>query len=680
MPVIALDIESDPIARPIAAPRPVCTQDSPRAGSCSVRLFSADHVLSLLTSGQTLVLQNGSFDWACMIAEEPGLIPYVFQAYAAGRIECTRINQKLLDIAHGKMSWIKKTRGYALDAIAERYGQTVDKSDPWRLRYGELRDVPVAEWRPEAVHYAEQDALVLHPIWEGQQAQSRAWAEEHGSPILHCAGERAWIDFTLHLAHCYGVRTDPTRVKALQEMTQRRMDRLRKELQNTPLVRPAGTKNKAAAQSLIREAFARQHLPAPLSKTGQDKEAAGEVFDRDKYTSTSRDTCILSGDESLVDYAEYARCAGLVARIADLAQGAEWPLQPRYDSLLETGRTSSSKGLRKKKDRTPTDLLGTQIQNFPRVTHYNVNAGKSLDAQHKSRLVGECFCGGAWPCKSTIPGARECLVPRPGNVFVLADYSSAELHTFAQVCRDLFGFSVMGDLLNAGTDIHLWLGCHAFGTGQALTDLPRGAKDISPFSDWRQTAKPIVFGRLGGMGARKLVLYARTAYGVVLTISEAQRIIDVYQNAAPEIPQYLGYNGALLGDRERGLIKAGRTGFWRGGATYSGMANFSFQHLCAAGALDAWNHVIRECYDPTQESALFGFRPTAFVHDEIVLEGPEARAHAAAMRLQAVMEERFNHYTPDVPTPAEPIVTRVWSKKAKPVREDGLLIPWEMAA
>ena len=67
-----------------------------------------------------------------------------------------------------------------------------------------------------------------------------------------------------------------------------------------------------------------------------------------------------------------------------------------------------------------------------------------------------------------------------------------------------------------------------------------------------------------------------------------------------------------------------------------------------------------------------------FVHDEIVVECDEVVCDAVARDLQGIMEREFNHFVPDCPTTAEPVVMRYWSKKAKQCRDDnGRLIPWE---
>ena len=81
-----------------------------------------------------------------------------------------------------------------------------------------------------------------------------------------------------------------------------------------------------------------------------------------------------------------------------------------------------------------------------------------------------------------------------------------------------------------------------------------------------------------------------------------------------------------------------------------------------------------------RDSPLFNTRTVAFVHDEFVCEGPEARLHEAAYELARLMREGANLYLPDVPIPAaklKPSGMRRWSKKAVPLFDaSGRLIPW----
>jgi DNA polymerase I-like protein with 3'-5' exonuclease and polymerase domains len=90
--------------------------------------------------------------------------------------------------------------------------------------------------------------------------------------------------------------------------------------------------------------------------------------------------------------------------------------------------------------------------------------------------------------------------------------------------------------------------------------------------------------------------------------------------------------------------------------------------------------VAKECYtDP--DSDLFGCRPVAFIHDEILMEAPLEKVDAAAKRLCRVMEDAMTQYIPNVLIKAEPAAMLRWYKGAEPVwNEQGRLDLWEPGA
>ena len=63
---------------------------------------------------------------------------------------------------------------------------------------------------------------------------------------------------------------------------------------------------------------------------------------------------------------------------------------------------------------------------------------------------------------------------------------------------------------------------------------------------------------------------------------------------------------------------------------------------------------------------------------EFVLEGPEEGAPEAAEELSRLMVQATIPWLPDVvPPAAEPLISRVWSKKAKALRDaSGRLMVW----
>lgn len=697
--MLAFDLETHRIRRPVAAPRPVCIQwcDRPPEHDLDAKLelYDPEHAKHLLLNSATHVPavpgrnscweenlrgvragHNVAYDFACAMARDPSIIEPVFGLYADGLVRCTLLNQKLLDIARGELKF-RKSRGYDLGEVARRHGIELDKSDPWKLKYAQLANIDPKDWPEDARNYALRDATTAYLVALAQEEESVAWEQQYGSPILHHAGARARYGLVLYLAQIYGCRTSASRCELLERVTVAEIERMKQLLIKEGLVRKNGSKDTKAAKARVEAVFEKLGLPCPKTEDKR-KKLSEEEADEEDYTpstSTEKDTMILSGDETLILYSEYTSANNILNRVNDLKKGVIWPLQPRYDSCLETGRTSSSKGTRKGQQEEG-QLEGIQIQNFPR--GLTETAKLALLDLGLAELKGYDRKGK--PMIKTFVGARECLQPREGNVYVLADYSSAELHTLAQVHIDLFGHSRLAEILNNGDDVHLWVGTDAYSQGQVqYSKALKKQKDELPYADWRQSAKPIVFGRPGGMGARKIVITARKSYGVTMTVEEAQNIINVYETLVPELPEYFEFINSCIGGRSRGLMRQLRSGRWRGGATYCQMSNTYFQGLAADGALEALFHVARECY-AVPSSPLYGFRIVAFVHDEIVLEGPRERSHEAAMRLQEIMEREMNIFTPDCPTPAEPVVTEIWSKSAKAVWKDGELVPWTVPA
>jgi hypothetical protein len=81
--------------------------------------------------------------------------------------------------------------------------------------------------------------------------------------------------------------------------------------------------------------------------------------------------------------------------------------------------------------------------------------------------------------------------------------------------------------------------------------------------------------------------------------------------------------------------------------------------------------------DP-EPSPLFGWRAWLWIHDEGLLEGPEAGADAAARRFSDLMVAALDIFAPDLHNEAEPGLGRVWSKGIKPAFDaHGKLVPWD---
>lgn len=340
----------------------------------------------------------------------------------------------------------------------------------------------------------------------------------------------------------------------------------------------------------------------------------------------NEESCTASKDETLIAYNRYTKLQTLMSKDVEiLERGTREPVHTYFNVLVNTGRTSSS---------------GPNMQNPRRE-----------------------------------PGVRECFVPREGFVFASADYEAAELHTLAQVCVHFFGYSVLANQLNQGIDPHLSFAAKLLHVdyAEAVTRKKDGDEKIA---ETRQMAKAANFGFPGGMGPNAFQAYAK-GYGFDLELNDAKMLKRQWLNSFPEMNRYFRHVSALCTSGV-GTVNHLFTRRRRGKVHYTAACNSYFQGLAADGAKRALFEVQRQC-QANKNSALFGSHVVNFLHDEIMLEVPEAQGHEAARELANIMVREFNHFVPDVPVRASPQLMRCWSKNAKPVfNAAGRLVPWEL--
>ena len=279
----------------------------------------------LMATKSVLVGQNVAYDFGVMAAEDPSLLPLIFQAYAEDRVTDTMIRQQLADIADGKFRGYADSKGvwrkrdYSLAALSSRLlGQTLEK-DEWRLRYGEFRGVPIETWPEGAREYPRRDAEATRDVYLAQEAQ---W----GAVILADQYRQARAAWALHLASAWGLHTDHTAVAALEAATVAARNQVLATLQAAGLVRANGTRDTKLAKKQMLAAMGEDHR----------KTATGDVC-------LDADSCEASEDPLLEAYAEYSTLDKVLSNdIPMLYGGVTVPIQTRY-GLADTGRTTSSK-------------------------------------------------------------------------------------------------------------------------------------------------------------------------------------------------------------------------------------------------------------------------------------------------------------------------------------------------
>lgn len=588
---VAIDTETYLIRPGEFAPKTVCVSlHNEKRSALVLADEGAAKVENLLRRGYTTVWANPGFDIATLCGTRPELFSLFVDALEAGRVWCVQLAQKLIDIADG----CRQHQRYNLAVLTKRFfDQEMDK-DTWRLRYAELDGTPVTEWPEGAREYAEKDAEYTWKLYELQR----------GQVSIDQLAERVRFDVSLYWQSREGMAVSEDEVLRLQKKTLAKIAKLQPRLVRNGLLK--NTNKDAGKIDLFTGEVSEPSWGKDVKRIQGLVEATGHVLLTEKGgTSINNEALLECADPLLDSFAEYAKLQSLRNKdLKFLLKGVEdGRIHTRYDSLLDTGRTSSR---------------GPNLQNLKRE-----------------------------------PGVRECFVPSAGYVFLDADYSAAELHTLAQSCLNLLGKSKLAEALNAGLDPHIMMGGRMVG----ITDYET-AKAHPNMKSFRQAAKALNYGLPGGMGPGGLAKYAKSM-GIDLVANgfPAVRAIREWRKQWPEMVDLFEWVRGSLPyiTLPVGQHRVRKTDFFTAGC------NFLFQGSAAdAAGLASWA-LFKECYVHT-ESPLFGCRPVLFVHDQFVIESPEDRARPALDRMVEVMRDEFNRITPDVPVGVEGEVKTWWSK------------------
>jgi len=179
--------------------------------------------------------------------------------------------------------------------------------------------------------------------------------------------------------------------------------------------------------------------------------------------------------EFIKDYVRYHKLEKLTSFLKPLV--GQTRVHPRYNTIMNTGRTSCSK---------------PNVQQLPREG-----------------------------------GIREVFQAPENKTLVIADYAALELATLAQVCFTKYGESVMKDRINEGEDLHKYYASVLY--SKDIKDINKGE---------RQSAKAANFGFPGGLGLKTFITFAK-GYDLTLTDDEAAEMKDAWFSAFPEMEPYM---------------------------------------------------------------------------------------------------------------------------------------------
>ncbi len=642
---IAFDCESHLIQDGQKFPRLVCVSFASYDGAPGQvtrwlrgRVDGCREVIGYLQDPEVILVGfNTSYDLGVVVAEAIDLyhsnrllqplppheiLKLVFDAYEANRVSDVMVRSMLWDIARGIFQFGDsgtRRRRYGLAEMAEAWcGIELEKKDTWRLNYAWLTDKPISTWPQDAIDYAELDADVTAQVDMAILAKANAEGAPGGEiPDEWRQCRAAWV---LHLISAWGVRVDAPMVLTVRENLLSIQADGHKILTHWGVLRTDGTKDMKRLRELIAEGYAAQGKKPPMTKGGA--KSAPQI-------ATGADDARASGHPAAMALADIANVEKLLSTyVPALMRGADGQaITCRLNVLVASGRTSCQ---------------DPNWQNPPRVG-----------------------------------GIRECLVPRPGMVFCAADLDTVELRALAQSCLEIVGYSEMAAALKRGDDLHLSLAAEVLGLDYGVADQLYKSGDPT-VSHNRQEMKKPNFGFPGGMGPRRFAEQYNDERedGVEeMTEGRARELREAWFRRWPEMRDYLAYAGTVC-DQVTGThtIQQPWSNRIRGGLDYCSAANTLFQGRVADGCKLALWRIAYACYvDIT--SPLYGSRIVLFLHDEVICEVPEDRAHECSLEIVRLLCGAVQEVIPDIPITSMAVLMRRWFKGAKPVYVDGRLFP-----
>ena len=468
----------------------------------------ADWVLA--TYGVDVVCHNAAFDWWVVYKEllrtghEQEASLWKFQL-DKGRIHDTMLADFLFKLAvPGRLPPMMRDLG---ELAAEYCGLICDKSSPYRRRFGEL--LLVADWDtvdPGFFDYAAKDAYVtwkvasvLYPyidlVVPGPEVLEEA--KNRWGVLTEALQVRAAIVLA-DIGH-NGFAVDRSRVQEVRmELSNKAQGLVQELLQYDPPIFTRVLKGKKAGQLKTTSSTGipsicvnnlREHLRNVAKTYGLDERLIPKTEKTQAISTALESWRNLASDDSLIeswgDLVDTSKLLQFVMQIGGETQA----VHTDYNTIVKTGRTSA---------RNPN------IQQMPKEKWF-----------------------------------RSLFVARPGHKLIVADYSAIELVTLASVLERRYGKSVLADVLRSGRKPHDF-------TASLMMNMPYEEflalkeKDKDLHTKRRQAAKAINFGVPGGLGAKKLIRYAKTEYKVDLTLEEASRFRDkLIHEVYPELADYL---------------------------------------------------------------------------------------------------------------------------------------------
>lgn len=724
-PYLAVDTETEVVDLTKEVPRLAVMSVTNGRRTVLVHPFEVPHFINA-HAGAAWVMHNAAFDWAVIRKALEDYFPPHFAASDAlrewrdaldqGRVRDTMLLDFLVRLAD-PAAVVTHLRN--LGELARDYLQTeVDKNDPYRMRYAELIG---ADWREVEEsgfwEYAARDVMATHALY----AQLHGLAAQRSRDFVACRKSYGPLTETLQVKAAVvlaevgrnGFALDYAKVAEARARLKGEIDAASLELE-----RLAGkgilrryrvkTREAAAGDLMLNKKTGVPRLVEPALRTALEGAARDAGLDLARMPRTQK-TRELS--TALDPWKESAGHHPLVATWAQMAEKAKLhqflvqlgnqgdAVHAQYQPLVRTGRTSC---------RAPN------VQNIPRVAwmrelfvarpgHKLVIVDYSaielvtlaavlLDRYGESVLASTIASGRdphaytaalfqgleyedfvarlkdekaevrraesegrdrpATPFAQARQAAKAVNFGVPGGLgadklaaYARANYGVALTPVEAKNFRERLTTVIYPELekyLSDDTLVRLAGNLHT--PPHEVAAVASRHLGRPPFDGYWFLLDKVVGGETRTRQGKEISLHLRSA--IWNALSELTNGTRLYRAVRDQKA------GAWLHRQLLGNTAVTLTGRVRAGLSYTEARNTPFQGLAADGAKLALYRLWKE-----------GHRIVAFVHDEIVVEVPEARAKEAQVEIERIMVEEMAgaiHYP--VPVKVEGQITERWKK------------------
>lgn len=254
---------------------------------------------------------------------------------------------------------------------------------------------------------------------------------------------------------------------------------------------------------------------------------------------------------------------------------------------------------------------------------------------------------------------RKLFRAPPGRKLIKADFSGIELRIMARLSQD----KTMIEAFQSGQDLHKL-------TASRLAGVPLDQVTKAQ----RQSAKSANFGLIYGVSAPRFRENAKNEYGIDMSLEEAEKVRNLFFSTYPGVEAFhqsqKGSKGLprthFFHNAEKGLLSRSlvcsqtitgrkRIWAWKDGRSLARDTELYNSPSQGTGA-DLLKAVMAEVYSSLPEEV----KMIGSVHDELILEAPEAQAQDMASLLLAIMRRVGSDLLAPVPVDAEVEVLDSW--------------------